>query len=45
LNLFLNDRKKSSQFGHNVVKGRVVNTVTSSFNTVMGQMSEMSQRK
>jgi len=30
---FLNDRKKLSQFGHNVLKYRLVNTVTASFDT------------
>jgi len=43
-NFLKNDRKKLSQFGHNVRKGRLVNTVTASFNTIMGQMTEMFQR-
>jgi len=30
--IFFNDRKKLSQFGHNVRKARLVNTVTASFN-------------
>ena len=42
---FLNDRKKLSQFGHNVWKGRLVNTVMTSFNTIMGQMTKISQVK
>ena len=33
----LNDRKKLSQFGHNVRKGRPVNTVTTSFNIITGR--------
>jgi len=33
---FLNDRKKLSQFGHNVRKYRVANTVTASFNSKYG---------
>ena len=37
--------KKLSQFGHNVWKGKLVKTVTASFNTIMGKMTEMSQRK
>jgi len=32
----------SQLFGHNVLKRRLVNTVTTSFNTVTGQMIEMS---
>ena len=46
---FFNDWKKLSHFdvGYNVRKGRpvTVNTVTASFNTITGQMIEMSQRK
>ena len=43
--LFLNDRKKLSQFGYNVPKYRLVNTVTASFITVVGKMTQISQRK
>ena len=39
---FWNDRKK---FGHNIWKGRLMNTVMARFNTVMGQMTKMSQWK
>jgi len=42
---FLNDRKKLSQCGHNVWKGRLANTVVASFNTIMGLMTETAQRK
>jgi len=43
---FLTGRKKLSQFGHNVWKGRLVNnTVTASFNAIMRKLTEMSQRK
>jgi len=42
---FSNDRHKLSQFGHNVRKYRLVDTVTASFNTISGQMTEMPQRK
>jgi len=42
---FLSDRKKLSQFGHNVRKCRLVSTITASFNTSMGQMTETSSRK
>ena len=45
LTSFLNDRKILSQFGHNVWKYRLVNAITASFNTIIGQMTEMSQRK
>jgi len=34
-----------SQFGHNVRKCRLVNTVAANVNTITGQMNEMSQRK
>jgi len=44
-NIFEVPKKQLSQFGHNVWKSRLVNTVTASFNTVTGQMTEMSQRK
>ena len=44
-NLFSHDRKKLSQFSHNVLKYRLLNTVTASSNTTMGQMTEMSQNK
>jgi len=37
--------KKSSQFGHNFRKGRLGNIVTASFNAIVGQMIETSQRK
>jgi len=41
--IFFNYRKKLSQlFGHNVLKSRLVNTVTTSFDTFTGQMTEMS---
>jgi len=45
--IFLNDRKKKklSQSGRNVRKYRLVDIATASFNTIMGQMTEMSQRK
>jgi len=33
--IFLNDRKKLSLFGHNVRKGRIVNSVSASFNTII----------
>ena len=36
---------KESQFGHNVWKFSLVNIVALSFNTTVGQMTEMSQRK
>jgi len=41
----LNDRKKLSQFSHNVGKSRLVNIVATSFNTIMEQMTEIPQRK
>ena len=41
---FLNDRNKWSQFG-DTWKGRLMKAITASFNTVMGQMTEMSQWK
>ena len=45
-NFVWNNRKKLSQFGHNVQKGRLVNnTVTAIFNTITGQTTEMAQRK
>ena len=37
--------KKIKSFVNNVQKGRLVNTVTATFNTIMGQMTKMSQRK
>jgi len=37
--------KKLSQFGHNIRKYRLLNTVAASFNTTMGEMTEISQRK
>jgi len=42
---FWKDRKKLSQFGQNVRKGRLVNTVSANFNTIIRQVAEMSQRK
>jgi len=36
------DRKNVTQFGRNVRKGKLVNTVVTSFNTITGQMTEMS---
>ena len=42
---FFKDRKKVSGFGHNVSKYRAMHTVMASFNTTVGQMTEMSQRK
>jgi len=44
-NFFWKDRKKLSQFGQNVRKGRLVNTVSANFNTIIRQVAEMSQRK
>jgi len=38
---FLNDRKILSQFSHHLRKGRLVNTVTMSLNTITGQMTDM----
>jgi len=43
--IFSNDRKKLNQFDHNVRKYEPVSTVSVSFNTIMGQMAEMSQWK
>jgi len=43
-NLCLNYQTNLSQFGHIVRKGRLVNIVVS-FNTIIGQMTEMSQLK
>jgi len=31
-----------SQFGHNLRKGKLVNTVTTCYNTITGQMTELS---
>ena len=43
---FWNNRKKLSQFGHNVRKGRQVNTtVPASFNIITGQMTNVSAKK
>ena len=42
---FWNERKKLSQFGHNAQKASLVNNVTASFNTTMGQITEMPQWK
>jgi len=42
---FWNDWQKLSQFGHNVWKGRLVNTDMACINTVVGKMTKMSQRK
>jgi len=40
-----NDRKKLSEFGHDVRKRRIGNTLMTSFNTNMGKMSELFQQK
>jgi len=45
IDFFEYDRKNLGQFGHHVRKGSLVNAVTASLNTTMGQMTEMSQRK
>jgi len=37
--------KKSSQFGHNVRKYKLVNAVIANFNTNMRQMTKTSQQK
>jgi len=37
--------EKICQLGHNVQKGRLVNIVTARFNTIMGQMTKISQQK
>jgi len=37
--------KKLKQVSHNVGNSRLVNTVAASFDTTMGQMTEMCQRK
>jgi len=42
---FLNDWKNLSRFGDNVRKYRLMNAVSASFNTIMGQTTEISQRK
>jgi len=42
---FKNDRKKLGEFGYDVRKYRLVNSVTLSFNTIIGQITEMSQRQ
>jgi len=42
---FKTERKKLSQFGHNVRKYRLVNNVRRNFNSCVGQMTEMSQRE
>ena len=42
---FWNDRNKLSQFGYDVRKDRLVNTVVASFDTLTGEMTEMSQGK
>jgi len=42
---FWNDRKNLSQFGDNVWKGWLVNTVVVSFNTIVKQMTKISHRK
>jgi len=44
-NLFRNDRKKLGQFGHNVRKHRLANTVAASFNTITGKTTEMYRGK
>jgi len=43
--IFSNGRSKLNQFGHNVCKDRLVNTVVASSNTIMGEMTEISQWK
>jgi len=43
--VFFKDRKKLSQFDHDVRKYGVVSTVTGSFNAIIRQITEMSQRK
>jgi len=40
-----NDRKKLSYFGQSARKYKLMNTVMASFNTIVRQMTEMSQRK
>jgi len=40
--IFLNERKKFSHFGQNVWKYILMNNVTTSFNTTVRQMTEMS---
>jgi len=42
--IFLNDQK-ISQFGHSVRKGRLVNTVSASFNTITRRMTDKSERQ
>ena len=42
---FWNDQKKLSQYGRNVWKYRLMDTVMASFNITVRQMSEMFQRK
>jgi len=44
-NFFRNDRNKLSQFSHNVRKGRLANTLSASFDTITGQITEVFQRK
>jgi len=38
----MTEKKLSQLFGHNVLKSKLVNTVSTSFNTITGQMTEMS---
>ena len=42
---FLNDQKKLGQFGHSVWKYRAMHIVMATVNSIMGQMTEMSQWK
>jgi len=44
-NCFELTEKNLNQFGHDVRKYRLVNTIMASFNTVIGEMTGMSQRK
>jgi len=43
--IFFNDQKKLSKFSHNVRKYVPVNTITASFNNIMGQTTEKCFRK
>ena len=43
--IFFRRPERLGQFGHNVLKSRQVDPVTTSFNTITGQMTEMYQRK
>jgi len=44
-NVFEMNEKNFSHFGQSVKKYRLMNTVTISFNTIVRQMTEMSQQK